>query len=133
VRFVEVIEDIARARSVLPETGVSLLAAGSSDGVVFPMERVCAGDESPFLHHIAHTIATALAGHPQLDAQGFDDWLRFRHTQIEEQKLCYIVHQLDVLGHCPSRGARQGRPRAGRAVALSPRWLSRCFELNCLS
>jgi len=92
-----------RLLTVIPETRASLLAAGSSDWVVFPADSGYAGDESYFLHHIVHTIATALTGHPELDPQGFEAWVRLRHQQIEQKQLCYIAHQLDVLGRSPSR------------------------------
>ena len=87
--------------TVLPETGASIEAAGSSDWVVFPGARGYAGDEAYFLHHIAHTIATALTGHAELDPREFEAWVRTRHEQIEQQQLCYIAHQLDVLGRAP--------------------------------
>jgi SAM-dependent methyltransferase len=90
-----------RLLTLLPELGATLEAAGSSDWVVFPGPHGYAGDEGYFLHHIAHTIATALASHPELDAGEFEAWVRTRHDQIEQQKLCYIAHQLDVVGRVP--------------------------------
>jgi SAM-dependent methyltransferase len=90
-----------RLLTLLPQTGATLEAAGSSDWVVFPVQHGYAGDEAYFLHHITHTIATALTGHAELDAQQFNDWVLTRHAQIERAELCYIAHQLDVLGRAP--------------------------------
>jgi hypothetical protein len=59
-------------------------------------------DEAYFLHFILHTIYTALAGHPQLDAERFATWITERHTQVEQGTLVYIAHQLDFLGCLPS-------------------------------
>jgi SAM-dependent methyltransferase len=91
-----------RLLTLLPQTGATLEAAGSSDWVVFPGKRGYVGDEGYFLHHIAHTIATALNGHAELDAQQFDEWVRTRHDQIDRGELSYIAHQLDVLGRAPA-------------------------------
>jgi len=90
-----------RLLTLVPELGATLEAAGSSDWVVFPSKQSYVGDEGYFLHHIAHTIATALDGHAELDAGKFQDWVKTRHDQIERGELCYIAHQLDVLGRTP--------------------------------
>jgi len=90
-----------RLLTLLPELGATLEAAGSSDWVVFPGKQRYPGDEGYFLHHIAHTIATALDGHRELDAGQFRDWVRTRHEQIDRAELCYIAHQIDVLGRAP--------------------------------
>jgi SAM-dependent methyltransferase len=82
--------------------GLEILAAGSSDWVVFAGPQGYAGDEAFFLHFIVHTIATALQGHPQLDQERFAAWIAQRHAQIEQGSLVYIAHQLDVLGRVPA-------------------------------
>ena len=43
-------------------------------------------------------MASALQGHPELDAGTFDQWIRQRHAQIEQGALVYIAHQMDFLG-----------------------------------
>jgi len=78
--------------------GATVLAAGSSDWVVFAGPAGYPADEAYFLHHIIHTMHAALAAHPQLDAERFERWLRQRQAQIEAGRLVYIAHQLDVLG-----------------------------------
>lgn len=85
----------------LPRSGASLLAAGSSDWVVFPIRGAYPGDEAYFLHHILDTVRTALAGSDALDAAAFDAWVRARHAQVERGELIYIAHQLDVFGLAP--------------------------------
>jgi SAM-dependent methyltransferase len=82
--------------------GANVLAAGSSDWVVFAGPEGYPADEAYFLHHIIDTIHMALATHPQLDPQRFEHWIRQRHIQIEEERLVYIAHQLDILGQVPS-------------------------------
>jgi len=82
--------------------GAPVLEAGSSDWIVYPREPGCYPDsEGFFLHFIVQTIADALSGHPQLDAQAFASWIAMRHAQIDAGELIYIAHQLDVLGRGP--------------------------------
>jgi SAM-dependent methyltransferase len=81
---------------------LEILAAGSSDWVVFPSSHGYPEDEAFFLHYIIHTMATALQGHPQLDQERFASWIAQRHAQIEQQTLVYIAHQLDILGRVPA-------------------------------
>ncbi|MDO9532764.1 MAG: class I SAM-dependent methyltransferase [Deltaproteobacteria bacterium] len=83
----------------LQEAGASLIAAGSSDWVVFPGPHGYPGDEAYFLHFIIDTIGRALHGHPELAGNRFQAWIAQRHRQIEAQELIYIAHQLDFLGY----------------------------------
>jgi hypothetical protein len=83
--------------------GANVLAAGGSDWVVFAGPDGYPADEAYFLHHIIDTMHMALAGHPQVDQERFEPWIRQRHTQIEDGRLVYIAHQLDILGQVPSR------------------------------
>ena len=85
----------------LPRSGASVLAAGSSDWVVFPIRGAYPGDEAYFLHHILDTVRTALVGSAALDAAEFDAWVRARHAHVEHGELIYIAHQLDVFGLAP--------------------------------
>src|SRR4029453_5870925 len=59
----------------LQAAGAEVLAAGSSDWVVFAGSNGYAADEAYFLHFIIHTMHTALAGHPCLDAGRFMAWI----------------------------------------------------------
>jgi hypothetical protein len=82
----------------LAAAGATLLAAGASDWVVYPASGGYPADEAYFLHFIVQTVATALAGHPQLDPDRFARWVSARHAQIEAGELTYIAHQMDFLG-----------------------------------
>ncbi len=83
----------------LRDAGARLVAAGSSDWVVFPGADGYLGDEAFFLHSIIKTIGLALHQHPDLDSSRFENWLAQRHGQIEAKELIYIAHQLDVMGY----------------------------------
>jgi len=83
----------------LQAAGASLIAAGSSDWVVFPGPDGYPGDEAYLLHYIVDTIGGALHGHPELTGSRFPAWINKRHRQIEARELIYIAHQLDFLGY----------------------------------
>lgn len=80
--------------------GGRVLAAGSSDWVVYPDDGYVE-DEAYFLHHIVETIRQTLSGHEELDDERFAAWVDRRHRQVENGDLIYIAHQLDVLGRIP--------------------------------
>ncbi len=82
----------------LRQAGGEILAAGSSDWVVFAGAGGYPADEAYFLQFIVHTMQQALAGHPELDAARFADWIRQRQQQIEIGELVYIAHQIDFFG-----------------------------------
>jgi len=84
----------------LQEKG-TLLAAGSSDWVVFAGEEGYVDEEAYFLHHILHFVEDELSGHPDLDSDAFKHWIEERRRQIKAGDLIYIAHQLDVLGRQP--------------------------------
>lgn len=82
----------------LHAAGGELVAAGSSDWVVFAGADGYAADEAYFLHFIIHTIDGALRGRPELDQDYFAAWIAQRHAQIEARTLVLIAHQLDFYG-----------------------------------
>jgi predicted O-methyltransferase YrrM len=86
----------------LRAAGAEVLAAGSSDWVVFAGANGYTADEAYFLHFIIHTVHTALTGHADLDPGRFAAWIAQRHAQVEQGTLVYIAHQLDVLGRVPA-------------------------------
>jgi predicted O-methyltransferase YrrM len=86
----------------LQATGAEVLAAGSSDWVVFAGPNGYSADEAYFLHFIIHTVYTALTGYPHLDAERFTAWIAQRHAQVEQSTLVYIAHQLDLLSRVPA-------------------------------
>ncbi len=95
-----------RLLGYLQATGARLVAAGSSDWVVFPGPDGYPGDEAFFLHAIIDTIGRALHNHPELDASRFEHWLTQRHRQIDAAALIYIAHQLDVMGYIEGKNVR---------------------------
>jgi SAM-dependent methyltransferase len=82
----------------LPAAGVNILAAGSSDWVVYAQDGRYPNDEAYFLAFILHTLQHALDGHPRLDRRQFAGWLAQRREQLANGTLVYIAHQLDFLG-----------------------------------
>ncbi|MCA9873398.1 MAG: class I SAM-dependent methyltransferase [Ardenticatenaceae bacterium] len=82
----------------LRHAGGEILAAGSSDWVVFAGADGYPDDEAYFLHFIVNTMHEALSGHPELDKDYFNAWIAHRHAQIESGDLVYVAHQLDFLG-----------------------------------
>ena len=82
----------------IPAAGGKILAAGSSDWVVYPGHEGYPADEAYFLHFIIHTIYQELREHPELEPSRFAQWTRYRQAQIDQGELVYIAHQLDFLG-----------------------------------
>ncbi|MGB0385037.1 MAG: class I SAM-dependent methyltransferase [Ardenticatenaceae bacterium] len=85
----------------LPQAGTNILAAGSSDWVVFAHKNGYPADEAYFLHFIVNTMHGALNKHPELDQTQFQAWIAQRHAQIDAGTLLYIAHQLDFFGTYP--------------------------------
>jgi SAM-dependent methyltransferase len=83
---------------LLPRCGGRLLAAGSSDWVVFPGPQGYPGDEAYFLHHIIDTVEGAVRGQAGLGEEELQNWTRTRRRQIDRGELVYIAHQLDFFG-----------------------------------
>lgn len=82
----------------LRESGAEIIAAGSSDWVVFADAHGYPHDEAYFLHFIIETVRTALEPCAEIDARRLREWVACRHQQIEEGKLVYIAHQIDLVG-----------------------------------
>ncbi len=84
----------------LRQNGASIIAAGSSDWVVFSGAHGYPQDEAYFLHFIVDTVRQALGQHPALAAQRdrFATWIARRHRQIDDGTLVYIAHQIDCVG-----------------------------------
>lgn len=85
----------------LQSAGAEIIAAGASDWAVYAVNGNYPDDEAYFLHFILHFFEGSLAGHPELDAEGFARWLRERRAQIERGELTYIAHQMDFLAGAP--------------------------------
>lgn len=81
----------------LRAAGATILAAGSSDWVVFAGPAGYPGDEAFFLHFIIDTMHSALANDPVIEPARLAAWITQRHAQIERGELVYVAHQLDLL------------------------------------
>ncbi|MCG6536524.1 MAG: class I SAM-dependent methyltransferase, partial [Syntrophales bacterium LBB04] len=90
-----------RILACLFELDVPILAAGSSDWVLYPGRQGFSPEESYFLRFIIETVGRALVGKCDLDGATLGGWLEKRHTMVENGQLIYIAHQLDVLGRIP--------------------------------
>ncbi|MFO7927333.1 hypothetical protein [Natronomonas sp.] len=77
--------------------GVTLLGVAGSDWVVRPIEGTYPADEAYFLRHILDTIEEAV-GEMTDDTETLEAWLAERRRQVDSAELCYLTHQLDVLG-----------------------------------
>ena len=86
-----------RLLGLLRDGDSEILAAGSSDWVVVPVNSGYSGDEVYFLRYIVETIAQAVCGQPDIDAGKLARWRIERLAQIERGELVYIAHQVDVL------------------------------------
>jgi len=82
----------------LTAAGGHILAAGSSDWVVYGQDGRYPADEAYFLHCILQMLAQTLSPAPELDPAQFAQWLSQRQAQIERGELVYIAHQLDFVG-----------------------------------
>ncbi len=77
---------------------VEMIAAGSSDWLVYPSQGKYPLDEAYFLMHILETIERELSGHPSLDQGDFTGWIKKRKEQVLDGELIYMAHQIDALG-----------------------------------
>jgi SAM-dependent methyltransferase len=88
-----------RLLEALGRYGSEILAAGSSDWVVWPQaDGSYPAEEAYFLDYLLETIHQALAGHPGLDQPRLQAWLARRREQIQAGELIFIAHQVDVCG-----------------------------------
>lgn len=85
----------------LAEMGAQLLAAGSSDWVVYPHPDGYPMEETYFLHYLIHTINNALKDQPGIDQLQFGAWIAERHAQVDRLELVCIAHQIDMLARHP--------------------------------
>lgn len=84
--------------SQLKEAGGEILAAGSSDWVVFAGQNDYLNDEAYFLRFIINTVQSALRRDAETDQDLLDAWASTRHAQVTSGTLVYIAHQLDFFG-----------------------------------
>lgn len=81
----------------LKAAAAEILAAGSSDWLVYPTGGRYPGDEAYFLHFILHFFEESLRNQPTLSEADLDRWLATRRAQVDHGELFYQAHQLDYL------------------------------------
>lgn len=81
----------------LAQNHLEILAAGSSDWVVYPAQGSYPADEAYFLGFILHFFEESLGQHPDLEPGVLQGWLAERRRQIERGELVYLAHQIDFL------------------------------------
>ena len=81
----------------LKKAGAEILAAGSSDWIVFPGPQGYTEDETYFLQYMVHTIFTELKKQPALNQERLKSWSKRRQAQIGNAELIFIAKQNDVL------------------------------------
>lgn len=85
----------------LKDADIEILAAGSSDWVVYSGSDGYPFEEAKFLNHLIDTINAEMKKHPLVNQDQLIIWVRERKNQIETGDLVCIVHQLDFLGKVP--------------------------------
>ncbi|MCY4575220.1 MAG: class I SAM-dependent methyltransferase [Chloroflexi bacterium] len=85
----------------IPQAGLEIAAAGSSDWVVYPQDGGYPEDVAYFLHHIINFVWETLSENAVVFSAGLEEWVAGRHRQVELGELIYIAHQLDVLARKP--------------------------------
>ncbi|UWG52104.1 putative SAM-dependent methyltransferase [Halalkaliarchaeum sp. AArc-CO] len=97
------------ALSRLADRDGTLLAANASDWIVRPRDGATGGyplDERWFVSRILSfvdgAVDPAASTVPELDRDGFDDWLETRRRQLATAELAYVAHQYDLLYRAPS-------------------------------
>lgn len=81
----------------LPAAGAEVLAAGSSDWVVFSSLGTYPEDEAYFLDFILFTIEQELIERPTFAPGVVQQWLELRRMQRARGELVFVAHQLDFL------------------------------------
>lgn len=82
----------------IPEAGGEIVAAGSSDWVVFPTKEGYPADEAFFLNCIIDFVEKSLTNRPEIDPDLLDDWVDEKRVFIQRNELVFVAHQLDFFG-----------------------------------
>lgn len=90
-----------RLHSALLETGMDVLACGSSDWNLIPSSRRYRDREAVCLTEWLELIREQAAKSGQFAGDELDDWYRGRLRDVGEARLGLVVHQLDVLAEKP--------------------------------
>ena len=90
-----------RLLAVLAPLGLSLVATGSSDWLVHPIDGRYPDDDQFFLEVIVRTIFKTLKDDTTVDQHALKQWQRIRQDQIRSAGLIYMAHNLDLLIRTP--------------------------------
>jgi hypothetical protein len=83
--------------SWLRQTGLRILAAGSSDWLVYAQDGQYPADEAYFLGCILHFFEDSLSRRAELAPADLSRWLALRREQVRRGELVLIAHQFDFL------------------------------------
>lgn len=86
-----------RLLTFLQRPGLELLAAGSSDWVIHPLNNGYSQDEAFFLHSLIATVERELTGESGPAPSRLSAWARTRHQQVEAGTLSFLARNLDLL------------------------------------
>jgi SAM-dependent methyltransferase len=87
-----------RLLAELPRHGAELLAAGSSDWIIYPGAGGYSEDERLVLETMLATVGNALEDGSSVAAGDLARWLGRRREQVASGELIFLAHQIDVLG-----------------------------------
>ena len=90
-----------RLLAALAPLGLSLVAAGSSDWLVHPIDGRYPDDDQFFLEVIVGTIFKTLKNDTAVDQHALKQWWHIRRDQIRSAELIYMAHNLDLLIRTP--------------------------------
>lgn len=81
----------------LPQAGLQILEAGSSDWLVYAQSGQYTADEAYFLGCILHFFEDSLSQRAELAPADLSRWLALRREQVARAELVLIAHQFDFL------------------------------------
>jgi SAM-dependent methyltransferase len=90
-----------RLLTALAPLGLSLVAVGSSDWLVHPIDARYPDDDQFFLEVVVETICETLKDDTTIDQHALKKWQRIRRDQISSAGLIYMAHNLDLLIRTP--------------------------------
>ena len=83
---------------LLIENKYDILGYGPSDWVIHPSGKGYPPAEGDFLKFILETIRSSLNSEGKTKRKVIEDWFDLRLKQLNENKLVYICHQMDIAG-----------------------------------
>lgn len=93
---------------LLTMNDVEIIEVGSSDWIICPRHHRYTQEELDFLEFIIQTISEALKEEGAVDGVRLGDWISKRREQLQDGKLIYMSHQIDIVGSLHGLGAGRG-------------------------